>query len=192
MSEHDLGSIIRIQVQRDPLKAKGMGFDPGPLLAVDEASIDHQGIVGRDADAWILDAHHGAHPRARGGGRRALSVGFAGHYEAMADRFGSAEIGVGGENIIVDTTGRITAADLEGEVIVHTGDGDVVLRGARVAAPCAEFTSFLKGLDTVVPKAEQRDDVDFLDGGMRGFILDVDHLESPVRIRVGDRVTVRR
>ncbi len=38
---------------------------------------------------------------------------------------------------------------------------------------------------------EQPDDVAFLDDGMRGFILDVSHLERPVTIRLGDSVTVR-
>ncbi len=75
--------------------------------------------------------------------------------------------------------------------MVHASGGEVVLRGSRVVTPCAEFTSFLKGLAAVVPAAEQPDDVAFLDDGMRGFILDVSHLERPVTIRLGDSVTVR-
>jgi len=191
MTDRDLGRIVRLQVQRSPLKEKGRGYDLGPILLVDEASLDRQGIVGHDRGSWVLDTHHGAHPKARGGGRRALSIGFVGHYAAMEDRFGSAEVGIAGENIIVDTPGRVTEADLIGEVIIHTEGGEVVLTDARVAAPCAEFTSFLKGLDQVLPKQEQQHDVDFLDEGMRGYILAVEHLERPVTIRVGDRVTVR-
>jgi len=190
MPERVLGTIVRLQVQRGPLKEKGVAYDPSPILSVDEASLDVRGMLGRHEGTWVVDAHHAAHPRARGGGRRPLSIGFAGHYEAMADRFGAAELGCAGENIVLDTAGRVTEADLEGVIVVHTSEGEVSLRNAGVAAPCAEFTSFLKGLDVVVPKRDQQDDVDFLDGGTRGFILDVSHLERPVRVRVGDRVTV--
>ena len=44
MSEHDLGSIIRIQVQRDPLKAKGMAFDPGQDLG--SRAFVYRGLLG--------------------------------------------------------------------------------------------------------------------------------------------------
>jgi len=109
----------------------------------------------------------------------------------MAERFGGVALGCAGENIVLDTPGRVVAADLEGDVVVHTADGEVVLSSAGVAAPCAEFTSWIKGLDTVVPKLEQPEDVAFLDGGTRGFILDVARLDNPVTIRVGDRISVR-
>jgi hypothetical protein len=191
MPDRDLGNIALLQVQRDPLKAKGEGYDPTPLLAVAEASIDAMGMSGRHGDGWVLDAHHAAHPRSRGRGVRPLSIGFAGHYAAMAERFGPAELGCGGENIILDTPGRVTGSDLSGAIVIHTVEGEVVVRNAGVAAPCAEFTSFLKGLDRVLPKREQADDVDFLDGGTRGFILDVSGLGTPATIRVGDRVSVR-
>jgi MOSC domain-containing protein YiiM len=191
MPERDLGTIVQLQVQRDPLKEKGVSYDPSAILTIDEASVDLQGMLGRHGGTWVVDSHHSAHPRARGGGRRALSIGFTGHYDLMAERFGSADLGCAGENIIVDTAGRTTEGDLDGEVVVHTADGEVVLHNARVAAPCAEFTSWIKGLDTVVPKLEQADDIEFLEHGTRGFILDVSHLDRPVKIRVGDRVTVR-
>lgn len=191
MVERDLGTIVRLQVQRDPLKTKGEGYDPSPLLSVPEASIDPLGMIGRHEDYWVLDAHHSAHPRARGGGNRALSIGFAGHYAAMAERFGAAELGIAGENIILDTPGRVASADLEGTLIIATADGEVALHSRGVAAPCAEFTSFIKGLDIVVGKRDQPDDVEFLDGGTRGFILDASGLDDPVLIRVGDRVSIR-
>ena len=191
MPERELGTIVRLQIQRDPLKVKGVSYDPAGILAVEEASLDSNGVLGRHRDAWVLDTHHGGHPRARGGGHRALSIGFAGHYDAMAERFGGVALGCAGENIVLDTPGRVVAADLEGDVVVHTADGEVVLSSAGVAAPCAEFTSWIKGLDTVVPKLEQPEDVAFLDGGTRGFILDVARLDNPVTIRVGDRISVR-
>jgi hypothetical protein len=191
MPERDLGAIVRLQIQREPLKVKGVSYDPVGILAVEEASLDSNGMLGRHQEAWVVDAHHADHPQARGRGNRALSIGFAGHYDAMAERFGAAELGCAGENLILDTVGRVMATDLEGEIIIHTADGEISLISAGVAAPCAEFTSWIKRLDTVVPKLDQVDDVAFLDGGTRGFILDVTRLDKPVTIRVGDRVSVR-
>jgi hypothetical protein len=192
MPDRLLGRIVRIQVQRDPLKERGVSYDPAGILAVDEAAIGPLGIVGRHRDTWVLDTHHTAHPRSQAGGRRALSIGFTGHYELMAARFGSAELGCAGENLIVECADRLLASDLAGEIVVRDRDGDIELRGARVAAPCAEFTSWIKGLDTVVGKLDQPEDIAFLDDGMRGYILEVAHLARPMTVRVGDEVVVRR
>ncbi len=191
MPEHLLGPIVRIQVQRDPLKTRGIGYDPAGIVAVDEAAIGPLGIVGRHQQTWVLDTHHAAHPRSQAGGRRALSIGFTGHYDRMAQRFGAAPVGCAGENLIVETANRVMPADLAGVLVVRGEAGEFELHRARVAAPCAEFTSWIKRLDRVVPKAEQPEDLAFLDDGMRGYILDVAHLERPMAVRVGDEVLVR-
>lgn len=191
MPDRFLGTIVRLQVQRDPLKTREVGYDPAGILAVEEAAIGPHGIAGRHDGSWVLDAHHAAHPRSHGGGRRALSIGFTGHYEAIAERFGSAPVGCAGENLIVEAEGRFFTVDLGGTIVVQAAGGEVPLRGARVAAPCAEFTSWLKGLDVVMPKRDQAEDVDFLDDGMRGFILEVAHLERPMVVRIGDPVVLR-
>lgn len=187
----ELGRIARIQIQRDPLKVKGVGYDPAPLLAVQEASLSAHGLAGRHDGGWVLDAHHAAHPRTRGRGKRALSVGFTGHYGAMAGRFEKVALGCAGENLVIDHSGRVTVEDLEKMVVVHGSAGEVVLRSARVAAPCAEFTSWLRGAIGVLPASELTDDLAFLDEGTRGFIVDVAHLQGAHAIRVGDLVTVR-
>ncbi len=192
MSDRLLGPIVRLQVQRDPLKTRGIGYDPTGILAVPEAAIGPLGIVGRHEGAWVLDTHHAAHPRSQAGGRRALSIGFTGHYDRMADRFGAAPLGCAGENLIVEIPARLEVSDLAGTLVVHGSDGEFELHRARVAAPCAEFTSWIKGLDTVVAKVDQPDDIAFLDDGMRGYILDVSHLERPMPVRVGDEVWVRQ
>jgi len=186
-----LGRIVALQVQREPLKVRGDGYDPRPILAGEEATIDSGGMLLHHDDGWVVDAHHAAHPRARGGGNRALSIGFTGHYRQMEDRFGSARLGCGGENVIIETDGTVTQADLEGAVVIRGESREVELTNARVAAPCAEFTSFLLGLDRVMSRGELGDDIAFLDGGMRGFILDVSHLEGPATLRAGDEVVVR-
>lgn len=191
MNERLLGPIVRIQVQRDPLKTRGIGYDPAGILAVNEAAIGPQGIVGRHDQSWVLDTHHAAHPRSQAGGRRALSIGFTGHYDRMAQRFGAAPLGCAGENLIVKTTDRVMPPDLTGVLVVRGASGEFELHRARVAAPCAEFTSWVKRLDVVLSKAEQPEDLAFLDDGMRGYILDVAHLERPMGVRVGDEVFVR-
>jgi len=190
MSTRVLGPIVRIQIQRNPLKKPGVGYDPQPILAVEEAVIGPPGLVGRHEGSWIIDAHHADHPASRGGGRRALSIGFSEHYDRIAGRFGAAPLGCAGENLIVATEGRIDPHDLAGVVVVRTGEGEVALGGARVAAPCAEFTSFLLGRPGVATRDDVADHLEFLDGGTRGYILDLNPLDGAHRIRVGDRVEV--
>ena len=87
MPDRPLGTIIRLQIQREPLKEKGVGYDPSEILEVAEASLDSRGMTGHLDGEWLVDAHNADHPRARGGGKRALSIGFEGHYEAMVERW---------------------------------------------------------------------------------------------------------
>jgi len=54
MPERELGTIVRLQIQRDPLKVKGVSYDPAGILAVEEASLDSNGVLGRHRDAWVL------------------------------------------------------------------------------------------------------------------------------------------
>jgi hypothetical protein len=185
-----LGPIVRIQVQRNPVKSEGKGYDPGPILAVEEAVIGPPGLIGRHDHAWLVDAHHASHPMSRAGGRRALSIGFSEHYARMAERFGSTPLGCAGENLIVETDRRVTLADLKGSVLVRTAEGEVPLGGARVAAPCREFASFLLGRPDVAPREEISEHLAFLEDGMRGYILDLKPLEGAHRVRLGDEVVV--
>jgi hypothetical protein len=185
-----LGPIVRIQIQRNPLKKRDVGYDPGPILVVEEAVIGPPGLVGRHKGSWIVDAHHAGHPASRAGGRRPLSVGFTEHYARMARRFGTAPLGCAGENLIVETERRIDPEDLEGVLVVRTADGEVPLGSARVATPCVEFTSFLLGRDGVAPREEVADDLEFLDGGTRGFIVDLSRVDRSHRVRVGDQLGI--
>jgi hypothetical protein len=191
MSERVLGSVSRLQVQRLPLKEKGVRYDPTPIVAVDEAAVGPAGVVGNLDGSWVVDVHHAAHPSSRAGGRRALSIGFEGHYAEMAVRFAAVPVGIAGENIIVDTGNRVGLGDLAGTVVIEGPDGELELPGARVATPCLEFTSYLRGASEVLDRAVLIDDLEFLDGGTRGFILDVSGLAHPMRVRVGDPVVVR-
>lgn len=187
-----LGTVARLQVQTETVKRKGEGYDPTPILDVGAAAIGPYGIVGLRDGAWVVDVHSVAHPRAKGGGRRALSIGFTSHYDLMASRFGDAPLGCAGENVIVATDGIVSPSDLAGDVVVDGEHGRLVLRGARVATPCVEFTSFLLGRTGLAERTEVLDDLAFLDGGTRGYILEVSHLPRAVVVRVGDVVSVGR
>jgi len=184
-----LGRIVRIQVQRAPLKVPHGYYEPDFITPVPEAILDHDGVLGRLGDEQIVDAHHRRHPRARGGGTRALSIGFTGHYAAMAERFGArASLGIAGENLVVEGP-PLRMADLEGGVEIHTAGGAVVaLPAMRPATPCREFTSFLLGYREPRSRDEIAEELAFLSEGTRGFIVDVEHLQEPVDLTVGDAV----
>ena len=145
-------------------------------------------MVGAHEGTWVIDAHHKAHPASRAGGRRPLSIGFTGHYDLMANRFGEAPLGVAGENIIVDGP-AFSLADLGEGVLIENAVGELIpLERPRVAAPCVEFTSFMLGLDGVAPLAEIEEPLADLHDGRRGFIVAADHSPTSVTIAVGDRV----
>jgi hypothetical protein len=191
MTTRRLGPIVRIQVQRERLKRHGEGYFPDPLLAGDEVSLGPDGLMLHHDGGWVIDTHHRAHPHYGGSGTRALSMGFTGHYSRMVDRFGRAPLGIAGENLIVETDDRIEIGDLGGTVLIRGEAGEIALTGARVAAPCKEFCTFMLGREGVADREEIADHLDFLGDGMRGYILDVSRLAGPVRVRVGDEVLVR-
>jgi hypothetical protein len=105
--------IVRLQIQRVPIKVKSIGYLPDEILAVSRASVDAWGMLGWHGGAWVVDAHNRAHPSRRGGGRRPLSIGFTGHHAAMEERFGDAPTGI--EDALADLhdgrRGFIVAAD---------------------------------------------------------------------------------
>lgn len=186
-----VGEIVRLQVQRVPIKVKTIGYLPEEILAVSRASVDAWGMLGWHEGAWVVDAHNRAHPSRRGGGRRPLSIGFTGHYAAMAERFGDAPIGIAGENVIVDGP-PLWLSDLRKGLVVELADGELLLERPRVAAPCAEFTSFMLGLEEVLPVSQIEDALADLRDGRRGFIVAADHASVPVELTLGSRVYLSR
>ena len=181
-----IGPIVRLQVQRIPIKVKGEGYLPEEILPVERAAVDAWGMLGWVDGAWVVDAHHKSHPSRRGRGRRPLSVGFTGHYALMEDRFGSAPVGVAGENIVIEGP-ALSLGDLGEGLVVENGAGDLIsLERPRVAAPCVEFTSFMLGLDEVAPLAEIEEPLGDLHDGRRGFIVAADHSPQPIDIARGD------
>ena len=189
MSE-SLGPIVRLQVHAESLKRDG-AYDPAPLIVMDRAVVDASGMLGWDGTGWVVDSHHAAHPRVRGGGHRVLSIGFTGHYERMAERFGEVPAGVAGENIIVDGP-AITAEKIAAGLVIRTQDGAVMeLRSPVPAIACPGFTSHLLRSPIVLPRYEIEEHLAFLSTGTRGFILSVDHVDRGVEISIGDEVFTR-
>ena len=184
------GTVVRLQVQRVGLKVKGVGYDPRPILSVGEAAVGALGVAGHSEGSWVLDVHHAAHPQARGGGNRGVSIGFTSHHAAMVERFPLTEFGVSGENLIVESRRMWSLGDLADGVVIEAAAGGIALRSPRVAAPCAEFTSFLLGRGHVARRDEISAEMAFLDGGTRGFVVDASHLRRPAIVRVGDPVRI--
>jgi hypothetical protein len=185
-----IGRIVRLQVHAEPLKRDG-AYVPDPLVSVDRAVVNADGMLGWNGNGWIIDTHHPAHPRAKGGGKRVLSIGFTGHYDAMAARFESAPVGIAGENIVVDGP-AVAEEDIEhGLVIRHSDGAETELRSPKAAVACTGFTSYLLGSDEALGHEEVADHLAFCSTGTRGFILAVDHLDWPVEIQVGDEVLIR-
>lgn len=182
-----IGRIVHLQVHAEPLKRDGT-YLPDPLVSVDRATVSAAGMLGWDGTGWIVDTHHTAHPRTKGGGNRALSIGFTGHYVAMARRFGDVPVGIAGENIVVD--GPALAADeiAAGLVVRHADGAEIELRSPEPATACTGFTSYLLGSEEVLEREEIAEEIAFLSIGTRGFILSVDHLDRPLELAVGDEV----
>ena len=184
-----IGRVVRLQLQRGPLR-RNATYDPSALVAVERAIVSGRGFIGAVAGGWMLDVHHADHPEVRGRGLRGLSMGFSSHYAAMAQRFGDLPLGVAGENLIVGTERRWTVSDLEPGVAIHPADGEseAVFAPVRPAEPCLEFASFVLGLPERAARDDVRDELDFLSGGMRGFLVDPARLRSPHPVAVGDEV----
>ena len=189
MSER-VGLIVRLQVQAEPLTPSGV-YEWQHLVPVDRAVVSADGMLGWDGTGWVVDAHHVAHPRPRGGGRRALSIGLTGHYAAMAERFAPAVLGIGGENIVVDGP-ALRLPEISDGFMVRRPDGtEIELFTPKVATPCAEFTSYLLGEEERLPREDIVEELAFLDEGTRGHIVDVGHLTDQVLVEVGDEVFLR-
>ena len=181
-----IGEIALLQIHRD-LLVPGDHFDPAPLAQVEALSIDQSGALGWTGDAWAVDVHHRSWPGR--GGRRPISVGFTSHYRKMAARFGAIPLGTAGENVIVDCDEVVTLKDLgAGIVVAGRAGAEVVLTSPQVARPCRQFTSYLLGLPAVADREEIAEELAFLDAGTRGFVFQVDEIDSPAVIKSGDAV----
>lgn len=187
-----LGKIIRLQIQRAPLKVgekPNRVYDPAPLLAMAELTLTPQGALVPQADgAALIDVHHAAHPQTRNSDNvNALSLGFTAHYADMRARFGEhLALGCAGENLLVEAAGRLALDELAGGVIIRKSDGtQISLTNLMIAAPCRPFAGYALG--RTVDAAALKDALQFLDAGRRGFYCRLAQTE-PVTVAVGDEV----
>jgi hypothetical protein len=186
-----LGPVLRLQIKRARLTRHDGGrefFDPSHLLETDVYRLTTEGAMGRAVDGWLLDRHHRAHPENPiPNPKRALSIGFSAHYRAMAERFGTAPLGIAGENVIVDSEHPVTIDMIGGGIEIETGDGAVVLLDPAVAEPCVPFTRFMMQQPDATLD-ELKPDREFLRRGMRGYVVGLDSLTGSAVVRPGDQV----
>ena len=186
-----IGTVVRLQVQRSRLKPGGRGervYDPAPLLEVDELEVGPRGVRGVTGHEQVLDVHHADHPDSRN--RRlanGLSVLPLAHYAALRARYGDhLADGAAGESLLLDTAGTVTEDDLAGDLLLETVDGPALqLSGATAAPPCVEFSRFALRLPVGVVDDAVRGALVDLDGGARGFYLQV---SGEGRVRAGARL----
>lgn len=172
-----IGTVTRLQIQRGSLKRGEKPtrvYDPAPLLSVPALNVSPDGALGaspHEADTWIVDVHHRAHPRTKNeDGLHGISIGFTSHYMAMQEHFGKRlAVGCAGENIIATVDRRFTYDELAGGVAILSAEGTerVRLKVLQVAHPCRPFTGWALGKQ--VEPEELKKHLQFLDNGMRGF-----------------------
>ncbi len=185
MSEVRLGEIALLQVHGNEVKRLER-FDPAPLLKVEEASVDGNGMLGKTVAGWVVDVHHMAWPEP--GPRRPLSIGLTSHYDKMRQGYRDIALGSAAENIIIATDRVLSLNDL-GERLVIRGEGrEVGVIPVKVAKPCLQFTSYMLELPEVGSYEDIKEDLAYFGEGTRGFIVTVADDAPPTRIRVGDEV----
>jgi MOSC domain-containing protein len=190
---HELGEIVRLQIQRASLKTGEKPtrvYDTRPLLSVERLAVGPDGALGQAPDgSWVVDVHHRAHPRTKNeDGAHGLSLGFTSHYGLMRDRFGDRITpGCAGENILVASQQRITVDELARGVVLLTASGQELARleVLQVAHPCKPFSGW--ALERKVESDVLKETLQFLDGGTRGFYCQ--GLSSGI-LSIGDRLAL--
>ena len=189
-----IGTVVRLQVQRAPLKV-GMKpwrqYDPSRIVPVSSLALSTQGVIGTTVDGeQVVDVHHADHPTSHNSQLlNGISIGFTSHYRAMADRFGAhLSTGVAGENVIVDAGERITQDHLLDRICFQTAAGNVIrLQDVLAAEPCVEFSRFALHDDAAQGQA-MNEALRFLRDGMRGFY--VTYVGETAELRLGDGLYV--
>ena len=172
---HEIGKIIRLQIQADSLKSGErpyQTYSPANIRPVATLRLTPQGVVGVLADGTILlDAHHESHQARKNRGDNGISLNFTSHYGRLQQRFGERlVIGCAGENILVETAESFSLDQLSTSVHIQTANGNsVTLHQISVAAPCEPFSRYCLNLDTPPPAAVMKATLQFLDNGTRGF-----------------------
>lgn len=171
-----LGRVVRLQVQRSPLKpgaAVTRSYDPGPITEVAALELTPRGVVGVDRHGGrVLDVHNAAHPQTRDRkGRAGVSLMSRADYAALRARFGGHLVdGCGGETLLLDTEEPLAGREFPVGLLLESAGGvPVALERVRVAAPCVEFARFCLGREPGTLDAGVLGAMAELDGGARGY-----------------------
>lgn len=195
-----IGQIVRTQIHLERIAPDASLYDsptPGDhLLQVSALVCDHRGVCGVAPDGSLQrDLHHKDHPRSRFRRANDISLMLLGHYARMRDNFGEHMVdGIAGENILIDYDERLTLDELAGGIVIGDGERQLSIEAWRIATPCTPFSKFAAGISPG-EKPDQRvtNALKFLNAGMRGFYGTLaDDLASPVEIRAGDAVYLRK
>jgi hypothetical protein len=193
MKRHEIGKIIRLQIQVDSLKSGPRPFQtysPANILSVNTLHLTAQGAWGvLPNGTTIMDAHHQEHHAGKNRGDNALSLNFTSHYGRMQQRFGNhLELGCAGENILVETAANFTLDQLGSQLLIQSANNNTIrLHQMSVADPCEPFSRYCLNLETQPAAAMMKATLQFLDNGTRGFYLLLAG-ETAVTIHLGDRL----
>jgi len=189
MSLTPLGRITRLQIQLACLtvgERPTRRYDPASLLAAHQLHLTCEGAWVVSAEGKLLDVHHTRHPQTRYSDNNTLSFNFTAHYAAMRAEYGAhLWDGCAGENILVETSTRLSLSELAGEVVIRSQHNERLIRLGKieVAHPCRPFSGYvLGGTEASVKEALQ-----FLDGGTRGFYCTLAQ-EGEAVLTVGDEL----
>jgi hypothetical protein len=169
-----IGTVVRLQVQRDRLKPGERGqrvYDPAPLLEVDALRVGPQGVVGLTPQGEVLDVHHAQHPNTRWvRPRSGLSFLPAAHTARLRDLYGPHLVtGIAGEGLTLATDGPLSEADLHGQLLLETDSEPLRLSEVAAMPPCVEFARWCLGLRPPVLDERVEAALETLGEGARGF-----------------------
>ncbi len=186
---NQIGEVVLIQVQTGEMTGSG-SYDTSMLVQVDTLRLVPDGVLGHSDGAWIVDRHHRDHPAAkRWHAEHTLSFGFTSHYNHMSMLFRQAQLGIAGENVIVETDQMIKLEDISGGVRLETNGETIDMSKPEVLEPCVEFTRFMTSRPTASAR-EIKPDREKLRNGVRGYAVGIPG-PDPVHIGLGDTISVR-
>lgn len=166
-----IGTVVRLQIQRDRLKPGPAGarvYDPAPLLEVEAVEIGPRGVHGLVGEESLLDVHHADHPHTRNVQLlNGVSVMTTARYADLRERYGDRLVdGIAGESILLDAD----TLHLSGPVVLETDQGALPLTAVPIP-PCVEFSRWVLGRDVGDTGAQVLAAMAGLADGARGFWL---------------------
>lgn len=190
---HAIGTVKFVQIQRNPLKIgekPDRRYDPDGLQVVDSLLVTQDGVIGLlTSGERLVDVHHTTHPHTRNRGDNGISIGLTAYYREMRTRFGDHMTdGIAGENILIESDHAYTLAELGTHLIFEnpaTG-AQIRLNVVEPTAPCVPFSQF--AARRKLEGSDQKTVLQFLDNGMRGFLVAAAPGTSNFTIQAGDRV----